>query len=169
MDCNDVTLPSCVSSSLHHTLILRSERSHHRRESGVWTSGYTCGTSFALVMHLHFLIQSTSAHYHTTINILFGTTCEYLLSATFIHAVECNDVILPSCVFSLRHTLILRSERSHHWRESGVCTSGYTCGTSLALVTHLHLLNQNTPAHYHVMVIIMELCKMNNVCIHASD
>ena len=170
VDCNDVILPSCVSSSLCHALILRSKWSHHWRESGVCASSYACETSLALVMHLHLLTQRTPAHYHAmviTINILLGTTCVYMLSAVFIHAVDCNDVILPSCVsLCLYHALIVRSEKGH-WRESGVCASCYACGTSLALVMHLHLLTQRTPADYHTMVIIMELSIWR--CIHASD
>ena len=149
MDCNDGILPSCFSSSL----CLKSERRCHWRKSGICTSGYACRTSLALVMHLHPLTQRTSGHYHTTVtiqNILFGTTCVCMLYATFIHKVDCN-MILPSCVSSfLCHTLILRSESSH-WRKSGICTSGYACVTSLALVMHLHLLTQKTPGHSHIV------------------
>ena len=75
-------------------------------------------------------------------NILFGTTCVYTLSAISVHTVDCNDVVLPSS--SLCHALILMSGRSSHWRKSRTCASGYACGTSLALVVHLHLLTQRT-------------------------
>ena len=72
---------------------------------------------------------------------------------------DCNDVVLPSCISSsLCHTLILMSGRSSHWRKSGVCVSWYACGTSLALVMHLHLLTQSTPAHSNAMVVIMNIC-----------
>ena len=152
MDCNDVVLPSCVSSSLCHTLFLMSGRSSHWRKSGVCVSWYACGTSLALVMHFHLLTQSTPAHSNAMVvimNILFGTTCVYTLSTISVHAVDCNDVVLPSCVSSsLCHTLILRSGRSSHWRKSRACASGYACGTSLALVVHLHLLNQRTPMQW---------------------
>ena len=103
-------------------------------------------------------------------SILFGTTCVYILSGISVHTENCNDVItgIPFCVSSsLCNTLILRSERSSHWRKSGVCASGYACGTSLSLVIDHHLLTQRKPGHYHTTVIIIEV--LICIFIHASD